>query len=66
MTNTNDRRNRSILQRIAHRAMLEKDFSQIFPLQALAELDGIHGPATRDDESTRDLRNLPLVFHRQR
>lgn len=58
MTNTDDRRNRSILQRIAHRAMLEKGLFPDIPLKALAELDGIHGPATRTDESTRDLRNL--------
>jgi len=58
MTNTDDRKNRSILQRIAHRAMLEKGLFPDIPPQALAELDGIHGPATRADESTRDLRNL--------
>jgi exoribonuclease-2 len=58
MTDTDDRQHRSILQRIAHRAMLEKGLVPDFPVQALAELDGIHGPATRTEESTRDLRNL--------
>jgi len=58
MTDTDDRQHRSILQRIAHRAMLERGLVPDFPLQALAELDGIHGPATRAEESTRDLRNL--------
>jgi VacB/RNase II family 3'-5' exoribonuclease len=58
MTNTNDRKHRSILQRIAHRAMLERGLSPDFPAPALAELDGIPGPATRTEESTRDLRNL--------
>jgi exoribonuclease-2 len=58
MTNTDDRQHRSILQRIAHRVMLEKGLVPDFPPQALAELDGIHGPATRTEESTRDLRNL--------
>jgi exoribonuclease-2 len=29
-----------------------------FSTQAIAELDGIHGPATQTEESTRDLRNL--------
>ncbi len=38
--------------------MMERGFSPDFSPQALAELDGIHGPATRADESTRDLRNL--------
>jgi len=58
MTNADDRQQRSILQRIAHRAMLEKGLFPDFPVQALAELDGIFGPATRTGESMRDLRNL--------
>jgi len=58
MTNTNDRQHRSILQRIAHRVMLERGLFPDFPPQALAELDGIKGPATRTEESTRDLRDL--------
>lgn len=58
MTNTNHTRHRSILQRIAHRAMLEKGLIPDFPPQALAELDGIHGPATHAEGSMRDLRNL--------
>jgi exoribonuclease-2 len=58
MTDTGDRRHRSILQRIAHRVMLERGLVPEFPPQALAELDGIHGPATGAEQSTRDLRNL--------
>ena len=58
MTDTYDRHHRSILQRIAHRAMLERGLVPDFPLQALAELNGIHGQATQVDESTHDLRNL--------
>ena len=58
MTNTDDRQHRSLLQRIAHRAMLERGLLPDFSPQALAELDGIHGPATRAEASTRDLRNL--------
>ena len=58
MTDTDDRQHRSILQRIAHRVMLERGLVPDFPPQALAELDGIHGPATRTGESTRDLRSL--------
>jgi exoribonuclease-2 len=58
MTNTNDIKHRSILQRIAHRAMLERGLFPDFPAEALAELDAIHGPATHTEESIRDLRNL--------
>ncbi len=52
------RQHRSILQQIARRVMLEKGLAPNFPVQALAELERIHGPATRTEESTRDLRNL--------
>ena len=38
--------------------MLERGLLPDFSPQALAELDGIHGPALRAEESTRDLRNL--------
>jgi exoribonuclease-2 len=58
MTDTHDGQHRAILQGIARRAMLEKGLVPDFPPQALAELGGIHGPATRAEESTRDLRNL--------
>jgi len=58
MTDTNDRQHRSILQRIAHRAMLERGLVPDFPPRALAELEGIRGPAARTEVSTRDLRNL--------
>ena len=58
MTDTDDRQHRSILQRIAHRAMLERGLVPDFPPQALAELDGIHGPATGGDGAARDLGNL--------
>jgi VacB/RNase II family 3'-5' exoribonuclease len=37
--------------------MLERGLLPDFPLQALAELDRIDGPATRAEKSTRDLRN---------
>jgi len=58
MTDTNDRKHRSILQRIAHRAMRERGLVPEFPPRALAELEGIRGPAARTEVSTRDLRNL--------
>jgi VacB/RNase II family 3'-5' exoribonuclease len=58
MTDTNDRQHRSILQRIAHRAMLDRGLAPDFSPQAIAELDGIHGPAVQTEESTHDLRDL--------
>jgi len=58
MTNIDDRQHRSILKRIAHRAMIERGLIPDFPAQALDQLNGIHGPATRAEESVRDLRNL--------
>src|SRR5947199_9562115 len=56
--NINDRQHRSILRRIARRAMLERGLLPEFSLQARAELDGIRGRATRAEQSTRDLQNL--------
>lgn len=38
--------------------MLERGLVPEFSVQALAELDEIHGPATLTEESTRDLTNL--------
>ena len=58
MTKTDDRQHRSILQAIAHRAMLERGLVPDFPKQALAELARINGPATQTEASTRDLRDL--------
>ena len=58
MTNTDERQHRTILKTIARRAMLERGLFPDFPAEALADLDAIHGPATRTEESTRDLRTL--------
>ena len=58
MTGPDDRQHRAILQGIAHRAMLEQGLVPDFPAPALAELDGIRGPATRAEAATRDLRDL--------
>ena len=58
MIDTHDRQHRVLLQRIAHRAMIERGLLPDFSPQALAELDEIHGPATRATEPTRDLRHL--------
>lgn len=56
MTNADEGQHRAILRRIAHRAMLQRGLVPDFPPRAIAELDGIHGPATHVDGSTRDLR----------
>ena len=58
MTNTDDRQHRSILQRIARRVMIERGLLPDFSVQAIAELNGIHGAVTKVEESTRDLRSL--------
>ena len=58
MTTTDDKQHHSILQAIAHRAMLERGLVPDFPRQALAELARINGPATPNEASTRDLRDL--------
>ena len=58
MADPGDKQHRSILQSIARRAMLERGLVPDFSPQAIAELDGIHGPATEAGGSTRDLRDL--------
>ncbi len=58
MTDTNDRQHRAHLQRIARRAMIERGLLPDFSRDALAELDGIHGPATRAEKPAKDLRHL--------
>ena len=49
---------RSILRRIARRAMLERGLLPDFSPGALAEINRISEPATRADQWTHDLRNL--------
>jgi exoribonuclease-2 len=49
---------RTILQRIAHRVMIERGLEPDFSPEALVELAAIHGPAERNG-ATRDLRALP-------
>lgn len=56
--NTNEHQHRSILQNIAHRAMLERGLLPDFSAQALAELDKIQAPATINGKPLRDLRDL--------
>jgi exoribonuclease-2 len=58
MTEPNDQRHRSILKSIARRVMLERGLLPDFSPAALAELDGITGPARQVEETTQDLRGL--------
>src|SRR5579862_2015550 len=58
MMPSDDKQHRSILQRIARQAMLDKGLVPDFPPPALAELDRIQGPASAANGKTRDLRQL--------
>ena len=55
---TSDGRHRSILRRIARRAMRERALLPDFSPAALAELEAIGQPASSADAGTRDLRDL--------
>jgi VacB/RNase II family 3'-5' exoribonuclease len=59
MTNSNDTQHRFILQKIARQAMIDRGLWPEFSPNALAELDGIHGPAIQAGGAMRDLRTLP-------
>ena len=58
MSNSPEKQHRSILQRIARRAMIERGLVPDFSSRALAELDEIRGPARDRDVTRRDLRHL--------
>ena len=58
MTEMNDRQHRSILQRIAHQAMIDRGLVPDFSPRVLNELSRIHEPAAVTGESIRDLRDL--------
>jgi exoribonuclease-2 len=53
-----DKEHRSLLRRIARRAMIEKGLLPDFSDEAIAELAGIQTPAVIDDEKVRDLRDI--------
>jgi VacB/RNase II family 3'-5' exoribonuclease len=59
MMDSNAKSHRAMLQSIARRAMLERGLLPDFSPEALTELARINAPATRTEEPTRDLRNLP-------
>ena len=56
--NMDDKQHRSILQRIAHRAMLQRGLLPDFSAEALVELDRIQAPASINGEQVHDLRSL--------
>jgi VacB/RNase II family 3'-5' exoribonuclease len=58
ISNPSDKQHRSLLQRIARRAMVERGLLPDFSPQALEELDGIRANAAQTDATTRDLRQL--------
>ncbi len=57
--NSNDRKHRTILERIAKRVMLERGLLPDFSAEVLAELAAIQAPAAAEDDQIRDLRKLP-------
>ena len=56
--NANDQPHRSILQSIAHQAMLDRGLLPDFSAEALAELERLQVPAAVAGEPVRDLKNL--------
>ena len=58
MSNTKDSQHRFDLQRIARRAMIERGLLSDFSVQAIAQLNEIHGNIPKVEESTHDLRSL--------
>ncbi|HBC86713.1 MAG TPA: ribonuclease II [Lentisphaeria bacterium] len=52
-------RQKTVLQEIAHRVMLERGLLPDFPQQVIAETGRISGPATNTGNSLRDMRVLP-------
>ncbi len=55
---SDDKQHRAILQRIAHRAMLQRGLLPDFSSEAIAELGRIQAPASVEGEQVRDLRDL--------
>jgi exoribonuclease-2 len=58
MTNKSEGQHRSMLQRIARKAMIEKGLMPDFSPQAIDELSRINGAITKIEGTTKDLRNL--------
>jgi VacB/RNase II family 3'-5' exoribonuclease len=58
MSNLDDRNARTVLQKIAHRVMIERGLEPDFSPAALLELAAIKGPAVPSGTGVRDMRNL--------
>ena len=56
--NMDDRQHRTILQKIAHKAMLQRGLLPDFSAEVLVEVNRIQGPAVIDGEGVHDLRSL--------
>ncbi|MDX9974133.1 MAG: RNB domain-containing ribonuclease, partial [FCB group bacterium] len=56
MTYSDERQDRKLLREIARRAMVERGLEPDFSAGALAQVEGIAGPARRDGGRVRDLR----------
>ncbi len=59
MQNSDAQKSRNVLQRIAHRVMIERGLDPDFSPAAMAELSAITAPAGKVTASTRDLRDRP-------
>ncbi len=55
--NSNNKKHHAILERIAHRAMLERGLLPDFSAEVRAELEAIQKPAALNDRPVRDLRD---------
>ncbi len=58
MANSNGSQHKPILERIAHRVMVERGLLPDFSRSAIKELEGIHGPAIATNGSAKDMRDL--------
>ena len=58
MQNPNESKARTVLQKIAHRVMIERGLSPDFSPAALVELGAIHGAASKGDSPIHDTRPL--------
>ncbi|MDO9514206.1 MAG: RNB domain-containing ribonuclease [Elusimicrobiota bacterium] len=58
MSKNDKRHHRELLQKIAHRAMIERGLEPVFSNQVLAEVKAIHGPAVQTGAAIRNLRHL--------
>ena len=63
--NANNRQHRSILQTIAHRAMIERGLLPDFSAEVLAELGRIQVTCNHVWRVNPRFEGSPVVFHRQ-